>query len=215
MSKPVRKISRSRSARSQYTGAHRFEHWLISNQVYFITARCKDKFPAFNSEEAKQIFWDRFEHYTKEFAFDPWIASLMDNHYHFARILRVGDKLPKLMQRLHGSVAKLVNDTLEIRLLPFWKREGSGILRRMPAGREAGTTDVRIHLSTSEATWDCGRSPDVSAHSRVRGLGRRDCSCRCDELVSEWCSIQAVPEMTARQTRPLKRARHFFPERGA
>ena len=45
----------------------------------------------------------------------------MDNHYHFEGILRVGDNLPKLMQRLHGSVAKLVNDTLEVRLVPFWR----------------------------------------------------------------------------------------------
>jgi hypothetical protein len=28
------------------------------------------------------------------------------------------------MQRMHGSVAKLVNDTLEVRLVPFWIDQG-------------------------------------------------------------------------------------------
>lgn len=140
MSKPVRKISRSGNSLNPYTDVNRFEHWLISNQVYFITARCRDKFPAFKSEQAKAIFWDRFEHYTKQFQFDPWIATLMDNHYHFEGVLRVGDNLPKLMQRLHGSVAKLVNDTLEVRLLPFWRNSKGqeyfdGCLRDKKQGR--------------------------------------------------------------------------------
>jgi hypothetical protein len=30
-----------------------------------------------------------------------------------------------MMQRLHGSVAKLVNDTLAVRHLPFWRRAGN------------------------------------------------------------------------------------------
>jgi hypothetical protein len=123
MHKPVKKISRSGNSINPYTDVqvNRYEHWLISNQVYFITARCRDKFPAFKTEKAKAIFWDRFEHYTQEVGFEPWIASLMDIHYHFEGILRVGENLPKLMQRLHGSVAKLVNDTLDVRLKSFWR----------------------------------------------------------------------------------------------
>ena len=31
-------------------GKHRFEHWHADNQVYFITARCCERFPAFASE---------------------------------------------------------------------------------------------------------------------------------------------------------------------
>jgi hypothetical protein len=30
-----------------------------------------------------------------------------------------------MMQRLHGSIAKLVNDTLPIRHLPFWREAGN------------------------------------------------------------------------------------------
>jgi hypothetical protein len=69
MSKRIQKISRSTN--SNYRGHHRYEHWLVDNQVYFITARCRDRHPAFATESAKDIFWDRFNHYTKEFGFVP------------------------------------------------------------------------------------------------------------------------------------------------
>jgi len=111
----------SRSTNRHYRGRQRYEHWLIDNQVYFITARCRNRFPAFATDAAKAIFWDRFHHYTKEFGFAPWITSLIGNHYHTLGYLSIGDNLPRMMQRIHGSVAKLVNDLLPTRLTPFWR----------------------------------------------------------------------------------------------
>jgi hypothetical protein len=123
MAKRIQRISRSTNL--SYRGRQRFEHWQVDNQVYFITARCRDRFPAFASDPAKHIFWDRFEHYTNEFCFVPWVTSLVDNHYHTLGYLPVGNNLPRMMQRTHGSVAKLVNDLLPKRLVPFW-RNGKG-----------------------------------------------------------------------------------------
>jgi hypothetical protein len=119
MSKYIRHVTRSDNG--QYRGRQRYEHWLIDNQIYFITARCRDRFPAFAAEAAKEIFWNRFGHYTKEFGFVPWITSLIDNHYHTLGYLRTGENLPRMIQRIHGSVAKLVNDVLPTRLTPFWR----------------------------------------------------------------------------------------------
>lgn len=119
MSKPIRRISRSHYA--EYQGKHRFEHWCIDNQVYFITARCRGQYPAFATTEAKNVFWNRFEHYTHEFGFVPWVTSLLDNHYHTLGYLKEGKNLPVLLQRLHGSVAKLVNDLLPTRRSEFWR----------------------------------------------------------------------------------------------
>ena len=48
----------------------------------------------------------------------------MDNHYHFEGYLKVGENLGKMMRHLHGSVAKFVNDSLEVRLKPFWYDTG-------------------------------------------------------------------------------------------
>ncbi len=49
----------------------------------------------------------------------------MDNHWHTEGHLRVGANLGPLMQRLHGSVAKLVNDLLPERIgSPFWGDSG-------------------------------------------------------------------------------------------
>ena len=119
MHKRIAKISRS--GNSDFRDKHRYEHWLVDNQVYFITARCRDQHLAFKSEAAKKIFWDRFDHYTSEFSFVPWVTSLLDNHYHTLGYLRFGKNLSPMMQRLHGSTAKLVNDLLPVRVLPFWR----------------------------------------------------------------------------------------------
>ena len=104
-----------------FDGRHRFEHWYRDNSVYFITARCRDQFHAFAADQAKSIFWDRFRHYTALFGFVPWVTSLLDNHYHTVGYLRAGANLGPMMQRLHGSVAKLVNDTLPARRVPFFR----------------------------------------------------------------------------------------------
>jgi REP element-mobilizing transposase RayT len=118
MSKAIRKVSRSSL---EYWPQGRYEHWLVDNQVYFITARCRDRYPAFAGEEAKLIFWDRFEHYAAEFRFTPWVTSLLDNHYHTLGYMREGAVLSKMMQRIHGSVAKLVKDLLPVRREKFWR----------------------------------------------------------------------------------------------
>ena len=111
----------STHTRREYNnGCHRFEHWYRDNTVYFITARCRDGLGAFESEAAKSIFWDRFDHYTRQYGFVPWVTTLMNNHYHTEGYLRVGENLGPMMQRIHGSVAKLVNDLLPERLTPFW-----------------------------------------------------------------------------------------------
>ena len=120
MRKEIIRISRSR-APLHPDGRHRYEHWQVDNQVYFITSRCRDRFPAFASDAAKAIFWDRFAHWTREFGFIPWITTLIANHYHTLGYLRQGANLSPMMQRVHGSVAKLVNDLLPDRRAEFWR----------------------------------------------------------------------------------------------
>jgi len=107
-----------------FKGDHRFEHWYADNQVYFLTARCRDRTPAFAADDAKQVFWKQFDKYTAEYGFFPWVTSLLDNHYHTLGYLKLGENLGPMMQRLHGSTAKLVNDTLDTRLKPFWREAG-------------------------------------------------------------------------------------------
>lgn len=119
MSRGFRKSSPSR--RETYQGKHRFEHWYRDNTVYFITARCRDKYPAFAAEPAKAVFWDRLATYTAEARFTLWLATLMDNHYHLIGYLPRGEALPQMMRKLHGSVAKRVNDLLPVRHVPFWR----------------------------------------------------------------------------------------------
>jgi hypothetical protein len=49
----------------------------------------------------------------------------LDNHYHSLGYLKIGENLGPMIQHIHGSVAKLVNDTLETRLVPFWRTAGN------------------------------------------------------------------------------------------
>ena len=112
------------STGSSYKGRNRFEHWYRDNQVYFITARCWDRFPAFATGPAIAVFWDRFEKYTVEAQFTPWVTSIMVNHYHTLGYCKLGNSLGTMMQRIHGSVAKLVNDFLPQRRSPFWGDPG-------------------------------------------------------------------------------------------
>lgn len=119
------RVNKGRPAqKTWFDGQHRFEHWYVDNQVYLITSRVRARYPAFASREACDIFWDRFDHYTREFGFAPFVTSLIPNHYHTVGYLRVGKNLGPLMQRLHGSIAKLVNDRLEQRIKPFWWDHG-------------------------------------------------------------------------------------------
>src|SRR5690349_10448718 len=97
------------SSHEYFGGDHRFEHWYRDNQVYFITARVRDQKPAFESLEAQQVFWNQWLKYTKAFEYTPWVTSLLNNHYHDLGYNRYGENLPKMMQRIHGSIAKLVN----------------------------------------------------------------------------------------------------------
>jgi len=123
----AKRIRKSRSSgKDSYQGRHRFEHWYVSNQVYFLSVSCRDHFPALASEEAKTVFWDRFDHYTAEYAFTPWVTSLLDTHYHVLGYCKTASNMGAMMQRLHGSVAKLVNDTLPRRRVPFWTERGPG-----------------------------------------------------------------------------------------
>jgi REP element-mobilizing transposase RayT len=107
-----------------YRGRHRFEHWYRDNSVYFITARCSEQFPALESERAKEIFWDRFNSHILAAGFQPWVVSVLPNHYHMLGYLEIGENLGQMMRKLHGSVAKLVNDILPTRRVPFWCGRG-------------------------------------------------------------------------------------------
>ena len=102
-------------------GHRRREHWYSDNQVYFITARCKDRFAAFASECAKEVFWDRMGAHTTKATFTPWIVSLLPNHYHILGYARYGEAISAMMQGIHGATAKLVNDLLPQRRSPFWE----------------------------------------------------------------------------------------------
>jgi hypothetical protein len=108
-----------------FEGNHRFEHWYRDNSVYFITSKVRDGFRTFETEEAKGIFWLKFDQYTKQHGFVPWVTSLLDNHYHMLGYLPRGAELGEMMRKLHGSVAWMVMKEIDVRHVPFWREDGN------------------------------------------------------------------------------------------
>ncbi len=115
----------SYTAHEFFEGRHRFEHWYRDNTVYFITSKVRDGYPAFRGDAAKDVFWDRFDHYARLHGFFPWVATVMINHYYFVGYLRDGSQLGEMMRKLHGSVAWLVMKSIDVRHVPFWRDKGN------------------------------------------------------------------------------------------
>ncbi len=159
-----------------FDGKHRFEHWYRDNTVYFITSKAREGHP-FRSDEAKAIFWDRFEHYSRKYGFVPWITTLMSNHYHTEGYLKVGENLGPFMQHFHGSVAKLTNDLLTERLVPFWRTKGNkdyfdGCIRDvLQATRAYRYTKLQAVRAGIVADWRA--YPDTRVGVEIEGAIRR------------------------------------------
>ena len=119
MSKLIRKSGDLR--KEWYDGAHKFEHWYVDRSVYLITSRVRGRLHVFTTPETCDIFWLKFEQYAAENAFEPWIVTLMSNHYHVIGFLEEGKRLGEMMRKFHGSVAWMVCKSLGIIHKPFWR----------------------------------------------------------------------------------------------
>ncbi|MEX2212641.1 MAG: hypothetical protein WD768_00850, partial [Phycisphaeraceae bacterium] len=116
-----------------------FQHWYRDNQVYFITARCRGRYRAFATDEAKAIFWEQFEKYTVKHQFTPWVTSLLDNHWHGIGYLLRGSDLGPMMKGIQGATAKLVNDLLQ-------RQFEGGMLKHAPPTSEKVGTPLGRHV---------------------------------------------------------------------
>ena len=78
----MRRFRKSSGTRNEFfDGEHRYEHWYRDNSVYFITSKVREGFRAFTTEEAKRIFWEKFDQYCKQHRFVPWVTTLLENQY--------------------------------------------------------------------------------------------------------------------------------------
>lgn len=136
------------ASNEHWEGKHRFEHWYRDNSVYFITARCRDRYPAFASDEAKTIFWSRFEIAIADAGFQPWVTSLLGNHYHTVGYLEHGQRLKRMMQLLHGGTARYVNELLPETCAVLDRFAPQELHGRMPAQREAGAAHVSLRTDS-------------------------------------------------------------------
>ena len=123
MGKRIRKSDPS--SREHRNGRHKFEHWYVDRTVYFLTARVREGLFAFEDPACQTIFWSKFDQYTRAHQFDPWIATLLVNHYHVVGFAQNRVALGQMMRKLHGSIAWLICKHLDIQHKPFWRDSAS------------------------------------------------------------------------------------------
>jgi hypothetical protein len=170
--------------------------------LYFITSRTRYGFPAFDTDEAKLIFWDRFDHYTKLHGFTPCVTTLMNNHYHTVGHLKVGEELGEMMRKIHGSVAWMVMKEIGVRHVPFWRSKGNkdyfdgclrDVLQATRAYRSTRLQAVRAGLVTDWRDY---------AHAHVNV----ECEPMVRRALQLKCFLEDVPY--ARYERKQKRPGH-------
>jgi len=89
---------------------HHPPHIYLDNAWYIISASTLDRVPLLRSERAKAFVRDKLNALIPEFgiALRAWV--ILDNHYHLLLRTRLGQELPRLLRRLHGSVSRQVNE---------------------------------------------------------------------------------------------------------
>jgi hypothetical protein len=157
------------SHKEYFDGKHRYEHWYRDNTVYLITARVRDRYPAFESEAAKEIFWDRFTHYTHEYGFTPIATSLMNNHYrriHEARGEPGRDDAEDPRVRREAGQRYFAREDQAV-LAGF---TASRLFRRVHSGCVAVIARVLVYLPAEREAWDMHRLAGLSAHAHQCGV---------------------------------------------
>jgi hypothetical protein len=118
----------------------------------------------------------------------------VDNHYHTLGYLRERTKLPMMMQRIHGSVAKLVNDLLPQRRAKFWqdaklKQYFDGCIRDEKQARLAYR-----YIPIQGQCHGCVRDWREYPHTRARcGTGARSCEHTNSRRLWRTCRTSGMP----------------------
>ena len=88
---------------------HHPPHIFINNSWYFITAHTLGRGFPLKQIEVKMLWTKKLNDIAQEFNVSVYAYVLMDNHYHLICYFPESTKLPKFIQRLHGSTAYEIN----------------------------------------------------------------------------------------------------------
>ena len=88
---------------------HAPPHHLAEAGVYFVTARCRDRFSHFDSDMRRDYLTERLHALTVHYGWTLEAWAVLSNHYHFVAQSPAKADLPKLLRHLHGDTARYVN----------------------------------------------------------------------------------------------------------
>jgi putative transposase len=89
--------------------SHRPPHLFLDNNWYFITAHTYNQSSLFKSQSHKTLWLNVLTDIAPIYGADLYAWVLLPNHYHILIYLKHANRLPKFIQRLHGSTAYQIN----------------------------------------------------------------------------------------------------------
>ncbi len=76
---------------------------------YFITSRTHKKRAVFESDEMKKILLHSLKAEIRRASYDLIAWVILKDHYHLLLKVRNAEKLPQLMQKIHGGISYRIN----------------------------------------------------------------------------------------------------------
>jgi len=94
-------------------------HLFLDDTPYFITGAIYEKRRLLESAEIKQLLLKQINEYFKKFewALHHWV--ILDNHYHLMGKSKLGKDMTRIMQGIHGSTSKPIQEATGA-FTPIW-----------------------------------------------------------------------------------------------
>lgn len=88
---------------------HNPPHLLLNETAYMLTGSCFKKQMILINKEAKRTVIKVFGKLFREYEWEQVAWAVLDNHYHFLVKAKESACLPRLINRAHSAIAKLLN----------------------------------------------------------------------------------------------------------
>jgi putative transposase len=88
---------------------HHPPHIFVDDSWYFITAHTIGHDSPLKDSQAKKIWTEKLYEIADIFDFKIHVYVVLDDHYHFLGYITDSKRLPKLINRLHGTTSFFIN----------------------------------------------------------------------------------------------------------
>jgi putative transposase len=90
---------------------HTPAHLFLDDTPYFITGAIYEKRHLLESTELKQLLLKQINEYFKQYDWELHHWVILDNHFHLMGKSKLGKDMTRIMQGIHGSTSKPIQET--------------------------------------------------------------------------------------------------------